>query len=161
ERMLRRLLCEDIELITRLDPSLGLVTADPVHIHQVLINLAVNARDAMPNGGTLVIETANTPLDTRKASAQSEFRASSAVRLSVTDTGMGMDEETRKNISEPFYTTKGNKGSGLGLATVYGIIQQNQGWIEVSSDLGKGSVFRVYLPRTEGTEKPAFAEPSV
>jgi signal transduction histidine kinase/CheY-like chemotaxis protein len=161
EKMLRRLLCEDIELITRLDPSLGLVTADPVHIHQVLINLAVNARDAMPNGGTLVIETANAPLDTRKASAQSEFRSGPAVRLSVSDTGIGMDEETRKNIFEPFYTTKGNKGNGLGLATVYGIIQQNQGWIDVSSDLGKGSAFRVYLPRMEGAEKPASAVPSV
>ena len=161
EKMLRRLLCEDVELITRLDPSLGLVTADPVHVHQVLINLAVNARDAMPNGGTLVIETANAPLDTRQASAQSEFRSRPAVLLSVSDTGIGMDEETRKNIFEPFYTTKGNKGSGLGLATVYGIVQQNQGWIDVSSDLGKGSVFRIYLPRTEGTDKPASAAPVV
>jgi signal transduction histidine kinase/ActR/RegA family two-component response regulator len=161
EKMLRRLLCEDVELITRLDPSLGLVTADPVHVHQVLINLAVNARDAMPNGGTLVIETANAPLDTRQASTQSEFRSRPAVRLSVSDTGIGMDEETRKNIFEPFYTTKGNKGSGLGLATVYGIVQQNHGWIDVSSDLGKGSVFRIYLPRTEGTDKPASAAPAV
>jgi CheY-like chemotaxis protein len=161
EKMLRRLLCEDVELITRLDPSLGLVTADPVHVHQVLINLAVNARDAMPNGGTLVIETANAPLDTRQASAQSEFRSRPAVLLSVSDTGIGMDEETRKNIFEPFYTTKGNKGSGLGLATVYGIVQQNQGWIDVSSDLGRGSVFRIYLPRTEGTDKPASAAPVV
>src|SRR5215831_10004219 len=161
EKMLRRLLCEDVELITRLDPSLGLVTADPVHVHQVLINLAVNARDAMPNGGTLVIETANAPLDTGQASAQSEFRSRPAVLLSVSDTGIGMDEETRKNIFEPFYTTKGNKGSGLGLATVYGIVQQNQGWIDVSSDLGKGSVFRIYLPRTEGTDKPASSAPVV
>jgi signal transduction histidine kinase/ActR/RegA family two-component response regulator len=161
EKMLRRLLCEDVELITRLDPSLGLVTADPVHVHQVLMNLAVNARDAMPNGGTLVIETANEPFDTRQASAQSEIRSGPAVRLSVSDTGIGMDEETRKNIFEPFYTTKGNKGSGLGLATVYGIVQQNQGWIEVSSDLGKGSMFRIYLPGIEGTDEPAPAAPSV
>jgi signal transduction histidine kinase/ActR/RegA family two-component response regulator len=161
EKMLRRLLCEDVELITRLDPSLGLVTADPVHVHQVLMNLAVNARDAMPNGGTLVIETANEPSDPRQASAQSEFKSGPAVRLSVSDTGMGMDEETRKNIFEPFYTTKGNKGNGLGLATVYGIVQQNQGWIDVSSDLGKGSMFRIYLPRIEGTDEPAPAAPSV
>jgi two-component system, cell cycle sensor histidine kinase and response regulator CckA len=115
----------------------------------------------MPNGGTLMIETANAPLDTRPRFAQSEFRSGFAVRLSVSDTGIGMDEEARKNIFEPFYTTKGNKGNGLGLATVYGIVQQNQGWIEVSSDLGKGSVFRIYLPRTEGTEQPASAAPSV
>jgi signal transduction histidine kinase/CheY-like chemotaxis protein len=161
EKMLRRLLGEDVELITRLDPSLGLVSADPVHIHQVLINLAVNARDAMPSGGTLVIETANAPLDTRQSSARSDFRSGAAVRLSVSDTGIGMDEETRKNIFEPFYTTKGNKGNGLGLATVYGVVQQNQGWIDVSSDLGKGSVFRIYLPRKEGKEPPAPAAPSV
>ena len=161
EKMLRRLLCEDVELITRLDPSLGLVTADPVHVHQVLMNLVVNARDAMPNGGTLVIETANEPIDTRQASAQSEIRPGPAVRLSVSDTGMGMDEETRKNIFEPFYTTKGNKGNGLGLATVYGIVRQNQGWIDVSSDVGKGSRFRIYLPRIEGTDEPAPAAPSV
>jgi signal transduction histidine kinase/ActR/RegA family two-component response regulator len=161
EKMLRRLLCEDVELITRLEPSLGLVTADPVHVHQVLINLAVNARDAMPNGGTLVIETANAPFDMRQASAQSEFRSCTAVLLSVSDTGIGMDEETKKNIFEPFYTTKGNKGSGLGLATVYGIVQQNQGWIHVSSDLGKGSAFRIYLPRTEGTDKSGSAAPIV
>src|SRR5215831_4847259 len=104
----------------------------------------------MPNGRTLVIETANPPLDTRQASTQSEFRSRPAVRLSVSDTGIGMDEETRKNIFEPFSTTKGNKGSGLGLATVYGIVQQNQGWIDVSSEVGKGSMFRIYLPRTEG-----------
>ena len=161
EKMLRRLLCEDVALITRLDPSLGLVTADPVHVHQVLMNLAVNARDAMPNGGTLVIETANEPRDSRQASTQSEVRSVPAVRLSVSDTGIGMDEETRKNIFEPFYTTKGNKGNGLGLATVYGIVQQNQGWIEVSSDLGKGSMFQIYLPRIEGTDEPTLAAPSV
>jgi signal transduction histidine kinase/ActR/RegA family two-component response regulator len=159
EKMLRRLLCEDVELITRLDPALGLVTADPVHVHQVLMNLAVNARDAMPNGGTLIIETANESLVTRPASAQSEFRSGPAVRLSVSDTGIGMDDETRKNIFEPFYTTKGNKGNGLGLATVYGIVQQNQGWIDVSSDVGKGSMFRIYLPHMKGTDEPAPAAP--
>jgi two-component system cell cycle sensor histidine kinase/response regulator CckA len=123
------------------------------------MNLAVNARDAMPNGGTLIIETANESLDTRPASAQSEFRSGPSVRLSVSDTGIGMDDETRKNIFEPFYTTKGNKGNGLGLATVYGIVQQNQGWIDVSSDVGKGSTFRIYLPRMEGTDEPAPMAP--
>ncbi len=144
EKMLRRLLCEDVQLITRLDPSLGLVTADPGHVHQVLMNLAVNARDAMPDGGTLVVETANEPPDTRQASARSESRLGPAVRLSV-----------------PFFTTKGNKGTGMGLATVYGIIKQNQGWIDVSSDPGKGSMFRIYLPRLEGTDERAPAAPSV
>jgi len=161
EKMLRRLLCEDVQLITRLDPSLGLVTADPGHVHQVLVNLAVNARDAMPDGGTLVVETANEPPDTPQVSAQSKSKLGPAVRLSVSDTGVGMDEETRKNIFEPFFTTKGNKGTGLGLATVYGIVQQNQGWIEVSSDLGKGSMFQIFLPRLEGTDVPATAVASV
>jgi len=157
EKMLRRLLCEDIELITQLDPGLGLVAADPGHVHQVLMNLVVNARDAMPNGGTLLIETANEPLDTR--SANPEYRLGPAVRLSVSDTGVGMDQEAQKNIFEPFYTTKGNKGNGLGLATVYGIVKQNQGWIDVSSGPGKGSVFRIHLPRIEGSDEPGSAAP--
>jgi signal transduction histidine kinase/ActR/RegA family two-component response regulator len=161
EKMLRRLLCEDVRLVTRLDPALGLVTADPGHVHQVLMNLAVNARDAMPNGGTLFIETANERFDTRQVPAPSEFKSGPVVRLSVSDTGTGMDEETRKNIFEPFYTTKGNKGSGLGLATVYGIVQQNRGWIDVTSDLGKGSIFQIYLPRIEATDEPPPAAPPV
>ena len=159
--MLRRLLCEDVRLITRLDPSLGLIAADPGHMHQVLMNLAVNARDAMPNGGTLLIETANEPAGARQTAGQPEFRSVAAVRLSVSDTGTGMDEETRKNIFEPFYSTKGSKGNGLGLATVYGIVKQNQGWIDVSSDPGKGSIFRIYLPRIEGAEEPAVEGSSV
>ena len=125
------------------------------------MNLALNARDAMPNGGKLVIETANEPIDTRQASAQSEIRSGPAVRLSVSDTGIGMDDETRKNIFEPFYTTKGNKGNGLGLATVYGIVQQNQGWIDVSSDPGRGSMFRIYLPRIVEADEPVSAVPLV
>ena len=159
--MLRRLLCEDIELITRLDPALGLVTADPGQVLQVLMNLVVNARDAMPDGGTLVIETANQSLDGEQASIQSEFRSGPAVRLAVSDTGIGMDQETQKNIFEPFYSTKGNKGSGLGLATVYGIVRQNHGRIDVSSDPGKGSTFRIYLPRIERAEESALVAPKV
>ena len=156
ENMLRRLLGEDVKLITRLEPSLGLVLADPGHIHQVVMNLAVNARDAMPDGGTLLIETANANLDSQDAAAQPESKPGPAVRLSVHDTGNGMDEKTRKNIFEPFFTTKGNKGTGLGLATVYGIVQQNHGWIGVSSKPGQGSTFQVYLPRVAGTNEPAL-----
>jgi CheY-like chemotaxis protein len=154
ENMLRRLLGEDVKLITRLDPSLGLVMADPGHIHQVLMNLVVNARDAMPDGGTLVIETANTNLQAQDAATQPESKPGPAVRLSVCDTGNGIDEKTRKNIFEPFFTTKGNKGTGLGLATVYGIVQQNHGWIGVISKPGHGSTFQVYLPRVAGTDQP-------
>lgn len=140
EKMFQRLLGEDVQLITRLDPSLGLVMADPGHIHQVLMNLAVNARDAMPNGGALIIETAN-----------AEDVGRDAVRLSFSDTGGGMDEHTRQHIFEPFFTTKGpNKGTGLGLATVYGIVQQSHGWIDVASEPGKGATFRVFFPRVEG-----------
>jgi signal transduction histidine kinase/ActR/RegA family two-component response regulator len=161
EKMLRRLLGEDVQLISRLDPSLGLVMADPGQVHQVLMNLAVNARDAMPDGGTLLIETANEQLDSWQASAQFECLLGPAVRLSVSDTGSGMNEETRKNIFEPFFTTKGDKGTGLGLATVYGIVRQSQGWIDVCSDLGRGSVFRIYLPRLDGTNAHPSAAPSV
>ena len=146
EKLLRRLLGEDVQLITRLDPRLARVMVDPGQFDQVLMNLAVNARDAMPDGGTLVIETTNEQRDMRHALPQSESSSGHVVCLSVSDSGIGMDEETRKLIFEPFFTTKGNKGTGLGLATVYGIIEQSKGWIEVSSDLGKGSKFRIYLP---------------
>jgi CheY-like chemotaxis protein len=142
EKMLRRLVGEDVKLITRLDPALGLIMADPGYVHQMIMNLTVNARDAMPGGGTLVIETANHQPD-----------SGSVVCLSVSDTGSGMNEETRKSIFEPFFTTKGTKGTGLGLATVYGIVQQSRGRIEVSSELGKGSTFRIYLPRVEGKDE--------
>jgi signal transduction histidine kinase len=148
EKMLRRLLGEDILLITRLEPALGLIMADPGHLHQIVLNLSVNARDAMPAGGTLVIKTANADFD------------AGSVMLSVTDTGTGMDEATRQNIFEPFFTTKGTKGTGLGLATVYGIVQQSNGTISVSSEPGKGSTFRIYLPRVEGTDEPSTPEPA-
>jgi signal transduction histidine kinase/ActR/RegA family two-component response regulator len=159
ENMLRRLLGEDVQLITRLEPSLGLVMADPGHVHQVLMNLAVNARDAMPDGGTLLIETGNANLESQDAATQPESKPGPAVRLSVHDTGNGMDEKTQKNIFEPFFTTKGNKGTGLGLATVYGIVQQNHGWIGVFSKPGQGSTFQVYLPRVAGTNEPALCLP--
>jgi signal transduction histidine kinase/CheY-like chemotaxis protein len=143
EKMLRRILGEDVRLITRLDSSIGLILADPGYVHQMLMNLAVNARDAMPDGGTLLIETSDAQNGDNDGSG-------AFVCLSVSDTGSGMDEETRKNIFEPFFTTKGTKGTGLGLATVYGIVQQSQGSIDVSTEPGKGSTFRVFLPRVEG-----------
>jgi signal transduction histidine kinase/CheY-like chemotaxis protein len=158
EKMLRRLLGEDVHLVTRLDPEIGLILADPGYVHQMLMNLTVNARDAMPEGGTLAIETANVAFEGGPDGAGSELKKGPAVCLSVRDTGSGMDEETRKNIFEPFFTTKGTKGTGLGLATVYGIVQQSNGWIGVSSEPGKGSTFRIYFPRLEGTAESTRIE---
>ena len=160
EKMLRLLVGTDVNLITRLEPSLGMVMADPGHLHQVLMNLAANARDAMPEGGSLTIETSNAELDSEDAAALPESKPGPAVRLCVRDTGVGIDEKTRKNIFEPFFTTKGNKGTGLGLATVYGIVQQNQGWIDVSSAPGKGSTFQVFLPRVNGVEEAITVVPN-
>ena len=148
--MFRRLLGEDIELTTRLSPALGLVLADRGQIQQVLLNLVVNARDAMTSGGRLAIETAVVKIDSRYAAGRPELTCGQAVVLKVTDTGHGMDEETKQHIFEPFFTTKGlAKGTGLGLATVYGIVKQSQGWIQVQSEIGKGSCFEVYLPQAE------------
>jgi signal transduction histidine kinase/CheY-like chemotaxis protein len=160
EKMLRLLVGADVNLITRLEPSLGMVMADPGHLHQVLMNLAANARDAMPQGGCLTIETSNEQIVSEDTAALPESKPGPAVRLCVRDTGVGMDEKTRKNIFEPFFTTKGNKGTGLGLATVYGIVQQNQGWVDVSSEPGKGSTFQVFLPRVNGVEEAITVAPS-
>ena len=147
ERMLRRLIGEDIELVTRLTPGLGQVMADPDQIHQVIMNLAVNARDAMPNGGKLEIATAEVEVDRATAATHPDAAPGRYVRLRVTDTGMGMTEEVRRHVFEPFFTTKEQgKGTGLGLATVYGIVRQSDGWIEVESAPGRGSTFRIHLP---------------
>jgi len=146
-KMLKRVLGEIITLEFYPPPSLPLVQADTGMIEQVIMNLAVNARDAMPNGGTLTIST--DPFEVSDAYAQThpEARAGAFVRLRVSDTGCGMDPSTRARIFEPFFTTKEiGKGTGLGLATVYGIVKQHEGWIEVSSEVGKGSVFSVLLP---------------
>jgi len=147
QKMLSRVIGEDIEVVARLHPSLAQVKADPVQIEQVLMNMAVNARDAMPQGGTLLIETANVGLDEVYARRHPGFPAGPYVTLTVSDTGHGMDAETLEHVFEPFFTTKElGKGTGMGLATVYGIVTQSGGNISVSSTVGKGTTFQVYLP---------------
>ena len=156
ERLLQRLIGEDVRLVTVLDAALGKVKADPGQINQVILNLAVNARDAMPGGGRLTIETANVDIGVEGAAAQAGWRAGRYVRLSVSDTGAGMDAETREHLFEPFFTTKpAGQGTGLGLSSVYGIVQQSNGWISVYSEPGKGTQFHVYLPRLENDGEAA------
>jgi PAS domain S-box-containing protein len=155
EALLRRVIGEDIELITSLATDPGATRADPSQIEQVLLNLAVNSRDAMPRGGRLTIETANVELDPGEARAL-DAEAGAYVRLTVADTGHGMDEATRARIFEPFFTTKEpGKGTGLGLATVHGVVRQTGGHIGVETAAGRGTTFRIYLPRVSGTPDPA------
>jgi len=150
EKMLQRLIGEDISISTSLVPVLNPIMVDQGQIVQVIMNLAVNARDAMPQGGKLMVETTNFHVDQAFATEQPEFRPGPYVLLCVSDSGVGMRPEIRQRIFEPFFTTKGpGEGTGLGLATVYGIIKQSGGHIEVYSEEGIGTTFRIYLPAVE------------
>ena len=162
DRMLRRLLGEDVELVTSLDPTAGAVNADPGQLEQVLLNLAVNARDAMPGGGRLSIETTRLALHEEHLERRHRLPPGDYACLVVTDTGVGMDEATQAHLFEPFFTTKEvGKGTGLGLATVYGIVKQSGGYIWVYSEPRRGTTVKVYLPRVPGaSEAPAPAPPA-
>jgi two-component system cell cycle sensor histidine kinase/response regulator CckA len=148
EKLLQRLIGEHIAVRTRLDPALGATKADPAQLEQVIVNLTVNARDAMPHGGQLLIETTNVDVDAAYAATRAAVTPGPYVVLAVSDTGVGMDQATQAKLFEPFFTTKGpGKGTGLGLSTVYGIVKQSGGFIWVYSELSKGSTFKIYLPR--------------
>jgi signal transduction histidine kinase/ActR/RegA family two-component response regulator len=156
ERMLRRVIGEDIELVTYLADGLGAVMADPGQIHQAPMNLVANARDAMPEGGTLTIETRNADIDEEFARLHRGLTAGQYVLLAVADTGVGMDQETQSHVFEPFFTAKGQgKGTGLGLSMVFGIAKQSGGYVWVDSAPAKGSVFFMLLPRTDALPAPS------
>src|SRR5207244_8490137 len=160
DKVLRRRLGEAIELATALHAEAGAVNADPGQLEQVLLNLVVNARDAMPGGGRVLIETTCVLLRDELVERRHRLPPGDYVCLAVTDSGMGMDEATQAHLFEPFFTTKEvGKGTGLGLATVYGIVKQSGGYIWVYSEPGRGTTVKVYLPRVPGAAEPHVAGP--
>ncbi len=153
EPLLRRTLGEDVELEYILERKLGLTEVDPHQMAQVIMNLAINARDAMPGGGKLCLKTANVELDEDSCWMDSDWIPGPHVMLTVSDTGVGMDAETMSHVFEPFFTTKGpGEGTGLGLSTVYGIVRQSGGHIVAESELGKGTTFTIYFPRLDARQ---------
>jgi CheY-like chemotaxis protein len=155
EKMLRRLIGEDIELCTLFDPEIGHVKADPGQFEQVILNLGVNARDAMPRGGKLTIQTANVSLDQKTRFRNRDLDVGEYIMVAISDTGVGMTEEVKSHLFEPFFTTKGvGRGTGLGLATCYGIICQSEGDVRVYSELDCGTTFKIYLPRVDAPATP-------